>query len=117
MRAAWLAAIALAGCKQSKEPPPAPPPLVIPAPELKRGQDACAAYVEQACACAKTVPAAAELCTLAKALPEAIDVALEVAMHPDTERKDLRQSADAIRKAIAGCIEQTAKLGELGCPQ
>lgn len=115
----WLVALALslAACKQSKEPPaPESPREVIPAPELKRGQDACAAYVEQACACAKTVPAAAERCALAKALPESIEVALQVSMHPSTERKDFVQSADAIRKTIARCIELTAELGELGCP-
>lgn len=114
----WLVALALAlaACKQRKEPPPEPPREVIPAPELKRGQDACAAYVERACACATTVPAATERCALAKALPESIEVALQVSMHPSTERKDFVQSADAIRKTIARCIELTAKLGELGCP-
>jgi len=113
-------ALALAGqlllgaCKQQEEPAPAPPPAIGEA-ELRRGHDACRAYVEQVCACAKTVPAAQQPCALARALPESIDVAVAVSAHPQTERRDVTQSAAAIRKTIARCIEQTAKLPELGC--
>ena len=113
-----VAAVAAgAGCKkrQDEAPPPARPPVIGEA-ELKRGHDACNAYVARVCACAETIVAAKERCALAKALPESLEVALEVAAHPDTERKDVVQSADAIRKTIARCIEQTAKLPELGCP-
>lgn len=124
-RVAWLGALALAiaalvagaGCKKRKdEPAPAGRPPVIGEVELKRGHDACNAYVARVCACAKTVEAAKERCTLAKALPESLEVALEVAAHPETERKDVLQSADALRKTVARCIELTAKLPELGCP-
>jgi hypothetical protein len=115
---ALAAAASLGGCKKKQEEPAptggAPP--VIGEVELKRGHDACNAYVAKVCECAKTVEAAQEKCKLAKALPESLEVALQVAAHPETERKDVLQSADALRKTVARCIEQTAKLPELGCP-
>jgi hypothetical protein len=117
MRAALALAVVLwSGCKQDKEAAPGPPVAAIGPAELARGRDACRAYVEQVCACAKTVPAAAEPCALARALPESIEVAMQVATHPDTERRDVVQAATAVRKAIARCIEQTARLPSLGCP-
>jgi hypothetical protein len=105
----------LGACKRQEEPAPAPPPAAISEAEIARGHDACRAYVEQVCECAKTVPAAQQPCGLAKALPEAIDVAVQVSAQPQTERRDVVQSAAAIRKTIARCIERTAKLPELGC--
>ena len=60
--------------------------------------------------------AAQQPCALARALPESIEVAMQIATHPDTERQDVVQSATAVRKAIARCIEGTAKLPALGCP-
>jgi hypothetical protein len=111
------AAAALAGCKKKQEEAPAGGAApVIGEIELKRGHDACNAYLAKVCECAKAVPAAQEKCTLAKALPESLEVALGVAAHPETERKDVVQSADALRKTVARCIELTAKLPELGCP-
>lgn len=113
-------ALALAGglllgaCKRQEERAPAPPAAISEA-EIARGHDACRAYVEQVCECAKTVPAAQQPCGLAKALPEAIDVAVDVSAQPQAERRDVVQSAAAIRKTIARCIEQTAKLPGLGC--
>jgi hypothetical protein len=115
---AVLAGAILAGaCKKQEEPAPAPVPArsIVGEAELKRGHDACTAYVAQVCACAQTVPAAEEPCKLAKALPEALEVALSVSAHPETERKEAVQSAAAIRKTIARCIEQTAQLPALGC--
>lgn len=115
----WLLACVLVGalgCAKKDEAPPVetkPPP--IPAAELARGQDACKAYVEQICGCAATVEAAQQPCTLAKALPDAIEVAMQVAVNPDAKPKDALQAADSIRKTIAQCIEQTAQLPALGC--
>jgi hypothetical protein len=111
-----LAGSLAAGACKKDEPAAAARPAPISELELARGRDACGAYVEQVCACAKTVPAAEKPCALAKALPEAIEVAVDVSAHPDTERKDAVQSAGAIRKAIARCIEHAARLPELGCP-
>lgn len=107
-----------AGCKKQPEeaPAPGPPVAAIGAAELARGRDACRAYLDQVCACAATVPAAQRPCALAPALPESIEVAMQVSAHPDTERPDAVQAATAIRRTIARCIAQTAKLPELGCP-
>ena len=104
------------GCKKkaAEGPPPdldtAPP---LPAPELKRGEDACKAYVATVCAC--TAPAAAEACALAKALPEALQVATEISMSPDSKKLDVLQANDSARKTIKSCIEHTAKLPSIGC--
>lgn len=115
LRACLLIAV-LASCAKKQEAPPAEtPPPPIPAAELARGQDACKAYVEQVCGCAATVEAAKEPCTLSRALPDAIEVAMQVATNPESKRPDVLQAADSIRKTIAQCIEQTAKLPALGC--
>lgn len=109
-------ALAAAGCKKEQEAAQGGTQVaMVSAAELKRGQDACRAYIEQVCACAKTVPAAEQPCALSKALPESIEVALQVSAHPKTERKDAVQSANAIRKTIARCIERAAALPSLGC--
>ena len=105
------------GCaKQQDEAPASQPAPSVPEPELARGRDACKAYVEKVCECAKTVAAVAEQCKLAKALPDAIEVAVGLTMAADTKRIDVLQGADTIRKTVAECIEQTAKLPSLGCP-
>ena len=117
-RAALLfACLALAaGCKKqaAEGPPPdldtAPP---LPGPELKRGQDACKAYVAMVCAC--TAPGATEACALAKALPDALAVATEISMSQDSKKRDVLQANDSARKTIKSCIEHTAKLPALGC--
>jgi hypothetical protein len=112
-----LAAAAAGGCKkQEKRATPAPKVAPMPADEVKRSEDACNAYVTQACACADQVPAVAEQCRLAKALPDAIRIALEVATSPDSGPDVVQQSHASVRKTVAQCIEQTAKLPTLGCP-
>ena len=88
----------------------------MPATEVQRSQDACKTYVERVCACAATVPAAAEQCQLARALPEAIRIGLEVAASPDSKPDVVQQSYASVRKTAKECIEQTAKLPTLGCP-
>lgn len=112
----WLLVlVAVAAC--SKKEPAAAPPVEelprIPEIELKRGQDACGAYVAKICAC--LAPDAAKQCGLAKALPDAITTGLEVAMNPGSSRRDVVQANDVIRKTMKECIEQTAKLPALGC--
>jgi hypothetical protein len=115
----WRVAIVLLLCTACKKqeaaaPPPdedtAPP---LPAVELKRGVDACTAYVSKVCGC--TAPAAQDLCGLAKALPDALEVARQVSVSPDSKRRDVLQANDSARKTIKECIEQTAKLPALGC--
>lgn len=114
---AFLASLSVGGgCKKeaAQGPPPdldtAPP---LPALELKRGEDACKAYVATVCAC--TAPGAAEACALAKALPEALQVATEISMSPDSRKLDVLQANDSARKTIKSCIEHTAKLPSIGC--
>ncbi|MDQ3370440.1 MAG: hypothetical protein M3680_33890 [Myxococcota bacterium] len=113
-----LLVVALGCSKRQDEPAPVPPPRppAIPAAELQRGQDACRAYVTKVCACAETVVPAKERCTLAQALPEAIEVATQVSMSPDSTKQDVLHATDSVRRSIAECIEQTSKLPELGCP-
>jgi len=110
------ALVLAAGCaKKSDEPAPAaddrPPP--VPAAEVQRGKDACAAYVEKVCAC--TTPAAQDACGLAKALPDALQVGVEVATSPDSDERAVRHANDSIRKTIKECIEQAARLPSIGC--
>ncbi len=120
---AVLVACALAaGCKRREEAPPTPlgmteeRPDLVPAAEIQRGKDVCAGYVERACACAKTVPAAAQVCELAKGEPEAIRISLEVSRSPDSVRKDVIDAQHNLRKIVKVCVEEMAKLPALGCP-
>jgi len=102
----------LGGCAKKAEPPPAAV-VQMPADEVKRGQDACDAYVAKVCAC--TAPAAAQECKLAKALPDAIQLSLGVAA--GTQKSDEARSAiREIRKVVKGCVESLAQLPALGCP-
>lgn len=109
----WLVAVALAACSKSAPPPPKElPPL--PAAEVQRGQDACAAYVGKVCAC--TSPGAKQACPLAKALPDAMKLALDTAANPATDRDSAMRAQVNVRETAKECIEQAAKLPALGCP-
>jgi len=115
----WLAIVVLCvACNKQAEdaPPPSNNDSVVPDAELKRGQDACNAYLAKACACGETVPAAKDACAKASALPEALKMATEVTMSKDSNPKDVKQAAMTIRATIKSCIEQTAQLPALGCP-
>ena len=114
----WLVILALvAGCKKTQDAPPEPvnnePP--IPAAELERGEDACAAYIEKACKCAETVPAAKAKCEAAQAFPAVLKMSTELTMSKDSNAKDVKQAAMTIRKTVAECIQETAQLPTLGC--
>ncbi|HET9621494.1 MAG TPA: hypothetical protein VFP84_09020 [Kofleriaceae bacterium] len=116
----WLAlCLALAAACKKAEPAPPPPATdrpVIAASEIKRGQDACKAYVDKICACAAAHPEKQKDCALARAMPEAMQTALDVAATADATRRDVLQANDSMRKIVAGCIEETAKLAGAGCP-
>lgn len=114
----WLVLLVLAGtaCKKQSEPPPPPEVPAMPASEVQRGQDACKAYVDKACACARTVATMQQPCSLARALPDALQVALDVAANPESTRRDVLQAHDGARKIIKECIEAIAKLPAAGCP-
>jgi hypothetical protein len=98
--------------KQQKAPPQEMAVTPMSTDEVKRSEDACKAYVDRACAC----PAAAQQCGLAKALPDAVRIGLEVAASPDSKPDIVRQSHASVRKTVKECIEQMAKLPSLGCP-
>jgi hypothetical protein len=111
-----LALLALcAGCNDHAEAPPAPMPE-MPAVEIKRALDACKAYVDKVCSCAKTVPAMQSACELARAYPDAIQVELDVAASPDSNRRDVRQTHGGVRNIVKTCIEELARLPGAGCP-
>ena len=114
----WLAIlVACAGCaKKADAPPPGADLPVMPASEVKRGQDACRAYVDKVCACAETVPAMKQQCSLSHALPDAIEVSLDIAANAESTRRDVVQAHDSVRKIAKECIEETAKLPAAGCP-
>jgi thiazole synthase ThiGH ThiG subunit len=55
-------------------------------------------------------------CSLARALPDAIQVNLEVSASDDTSHRDSLQTLDSVRKIVKECIEELAKLPAAGCP-
>jgi hypothetical protein len=113
----WLVAIAIcAGCKSQAEAPPAPAAPAMSAAEIKRAHDACQAYVDKVCGCARTMAALKQACELAKAYPEAIQVELDVAASPDSSQRDVRQTHGGVRNIVKTCIEESAKLPAAGCP-
>jgi hypothetical protein len=117
MRLLIVVAITLAigaGCRKEADAPPAPG-STMPASEVKRAQDACQAYVDKVCGCAKTVPAMQKACELARAYPEAIQVELGVAASADSSQRDVRQSHGGVRNIAKTCIEELAKLPAAGC--
>jgi hypothetical protein len=115
-RTRWLAALALCtACKQQAEPPPPPPVPTMPAAEVKRAEDACKAYVDKLCGCARTMPALEQACKLARALPDAIQVSLEVGASAESTQRDVRQVQDSVRKIAKECIEELARLPAAGC--
>lgn len=115
-RASWLAALALcAACKQQADTPPPAPPPAMPATEVKRAQDACKAYVDQVCRCARTMPALEQQCQLARALPDAVQLGAEVSANADTSQGDGRQVQATVRTIARQCIEQLARLPAAGC--
>ena len=112
MRFAALVLVFAACAKKAEPPPPAPDNPSLPAAEIKRGEEACNTYVERVCAC--TTELAQKECVLAKALPEAIRVSLEIRGGTEKREEAVRANAE-VRKVIKGCIESLAQLPSLGC--
>ena len=115
LRIAIVALALVAGCQKTQEDPKPQAPTPMPAEEVKRSEDACKTYVERVCTCATKVPDVAKQCELARALPEAVRIGLEVAASPDSKPDVVQQSYASVRKTAKECIEQTAKLPTLGC--
>ena len=121
MRATLVAVVLVlaGGCSKKSSsndllpaPEAADKPRPIPTTEQKRGQDACAALIARTCAC----PALAKDCTLARGYPDAIQVATEVVLSPDSTRLDILGAQDILRKSFAHCVEEVTKLPASGCP-
>jgi hypothetical protein len=106
----------LVACAKKQQPPPQGKVPPLSAEEIQRSQDACKTYVDKICACADKVPAVKQQCDLAKALPEAVQIGVDVAANPDTKPQDIYGAQGSVRKAVKTCIEQMAKLPSLGCP-
>ncbi|HEY4241016.1 MAG TPA: hypothetical protein VGM88_14430 [Kofleriaceae bacterium] len=108
-----LAALLLAAaCKRHDEPAPPAPPAEIGSAEIARDTDACTAYVTKLCACAAKDPSLASQCELAHGLPEAVTLASQASQPGDgsASARDLHETARAVRRLAAKCIEDTAKL-------
>ena len=114
MKALLLVAMLVACSKHEDAAPKKAAVAPLPAAEVQRGQDACAAYVTKVCAC--TSPAAQKQCPLAKAMPEAMKLALDTAANPETDRADALRAQTNVLETAKQCIEQVAKLPALGCP-
>jgi hypothetical protein len=110
----WLL-VALAACANKAADAPPPPVAPMPAAEVQRGKDACAAYLDRACACADKVPAAKEACDLARPMPEALELQLSFAIAAETKKNDVLAAQAGVRKVVKACIEGAAKLATVGC--
>ena len=92
---------------------------IMPRAEQLRGEEACAAYLAQVCACSDALPALqlTEECTFAKGYPQALALSLDLGMHPETSAKTVTDLQRSARKIIANCVTSTAALAMKGCPQ
>ena len=113
-----LALLAGAGCKGKPEEQAASakPPPMSPI-EIARAQDACKAYIDRLCSCARTRPELAERCQLKEAKRSAISMLLEVDKTDQASPAELFQIQDEIRKIVAKCIEEDNALDRESCPR
>jgi hypothetical protein len=111
-----LGLLAAAGCKKQEHKKTETPVPTMSDTEIKRGQDACKIYVDRVCGCATAKPDLAKECELARALPDALRIGLEVAASPDSKPDIVEQSYASVRKTVANCIDSTNKLVSAGCP-
>lgn len=109
-------AVGAAACAKKKEGGQETRPetgLNVTETELQRGTDACAAFQAKACELAGKKPERADLkeaCELAPARSDAMKTALEIARHPESQRRDVLQAQASLRKTMDLCIEGVAKL-------
>jgi hypothetical protein len=113
MKQILFALCVVAACGKSE---PAKKKVVpaMPVEEVQRAKDACKGYVDKACAC--TAPVGQKQCAAAKAMPEALELAIGVATSPESSSDDAARAQVNVRETVKECIEQTAKLPALGCP-
>lgn len=85
--------------------------------ERDRGRQACQAYLDRLCACAKAkgTKELQDRCELKRAKPEALELALEVNDDPSVTGPDVLRAQEEARKIIAKCIEENLAL-DTECP-
>jgi 1-aminocyclopropane-1-carboxylate deaminase/D-cysteine desulfhydrase-like pyridoxal-dependent ACC family enzyme len=115
MKRALLLCLLLA-CSKKQEAPKQQKVAPMSATEIQRSQDACTTYVDKICACAGSNASLADQCNLAKALPDAIRIGVEVSQSADSKPKDIYGAQESVRMTAKNCVEQLAKLPSLGCP-
>jgi hypothetical protein len=119
----WLALLCLSasGCKgsesddgQAESMPPA-----ISESERVRGMEACQAYVQEVCACAKAKPevgALGEACELAPAKISSLTLVLQLNRAP-ADADERAGTGNTARRIIGSCISAQADLYSQGCPR
>ena len=119
MRFVWIALLVVGACGKKDDAPSGQRPLPIPTAERQRGADACKAYIDRACACAKAHPERDDVkkkCDLDAALPSAMELALGIDDEPNVTAEDVFRAQTEVRKVIATCVEGGNWLLTHGCP-
>lgn len=119
MKLVVAAVLLVAACSKKDDAPTGQRPVPIPTAERQRGADACKAYIDRACACAKAHPDRADVkqkCELDAALPSAMELALGIDDEPDVTAEDVFRAQTEVRKVIATCVEGGNWLQTHGCP-
>ena len=92
---------------------------IVPTAERDRGELACRDYAAKVCACADAATqdlARQDQCKMARSLPDALALNLEIGGHADTNRPTRAQLQRTVRNITAQCISQLATLDSRGCP-
>jgi hypothetical protein len=108
-----LVSLSFGGCAKKQEQPAPEPNPVMSDVEIKQAVDSCAGYQTKVCAC--TTDQGKDACKLAPAMNDAIQLARQVSLSPDADRRTVLQANDSIKKTLKQCIELSAKLPSLGC--
>lgn len=115
MKRLLLVCLLVACKKQEPAPKEQAVPQLTPA-EIQRSEDACKAYVDKVCGCVATVPDLKQDCDLAKALPDAVRIGVEVSLSADSKHDDVIGAQSSVRKTVKTCIEHMSQLAARGCP-
>ncbi len=111
---------ALTACAKRDEAPAGPRgPEPMSLAEQQRGLQACRAYAERVCRCAKTDPSLAKECSLAPSRPAALEGTLEIVNkgHGKAAINDQVATQSGARKIINECFSADAKLDPATCPR
>ena len=111
-------AAAVAGCKKKAEEAAPQRPAPISAEARKRDTEACKVYVEKVCACAAAHPDKADVverCKYDRALPDALQISLDISDNNETRPQDVQVAQKQYRKIATNCLDSTAKLAAQGC--